>query len=299
MSPWIAAARPKTLPAGVAPVVVGAALASTVSPINWLAVGACLLGSLLIQIGCNFANDAFDALSGADDARRVGPQRAVAAGLISPRGMLAAAGVVLALAFGIGLYLAALGGWPVLMLGLISIVCAIAYTGGPFPLAYHGLGDLFVFAFFGLLATLGTAWIQVAPAGTSEGLLAMPWWWWACAASLGLQASAILTINNIRDLSTDATVGKRTLPVRLGPVPARIYHASLHLLAVAGLLAAWLLTGRAWLLLPGVIASLGGAAVSLAVFRHHGAALNRQLARCAALELVTSLCLVIACSLGP
>lgn len=295
--PWVTAARPKTLPAGVVPVLVGGALAATATGLDFLALAACLLGALLIQIGCNYANDAFDALSGADDERRVGPQRAVAAGLIAPRAMLRAAGAVLALAFAVGCYLSWLGGWPILAAGIVSIGCALAYTGGPFPLAYHGLGDVFVFAFFGLLATLGTAWIQVAPDGV-DGPLGLAPWWWACAAAIGLQATALLTINNIRDRATDRAVGKRTLPVRIGDRAARGYHAALHLAAVACLVAAWRLTGDAWLWWAIAPAALGGAAVSAAVARGTGAALNRQLARCAALESVTGLSLVVGCTVN-
>lgn len=296
MRAWILAARPKTLPAGIAPVAVGVALAATAGATNWLAAAACVAGALLIQIGCNYANDAFDAATGAD-AERIGPQRAVAAGLITPRAMLVAAALVLALAFAVGLYLSALGGWPILALGLVSIACAIAYTGGPFPLAYRGLGDVFVFAFFGLLATLGSAWIQVAPDGAGSGPLAMPWWWWLCAAALGFQAAGILTVNNLRDLPTDAAVGKRTLPVRLGPRGGRIYFALLHLAAVGCLAAAAVLAAAPWLWLPAGVAAVGGAATTLAVARDEGPALNRQLARSAVLELLTGLCIVVACSL--
>lgn len=297
MRVWILAARPKTLPAGIAPVAVGTALASTAVAIDWLAAGACLLGALLIQIGCNYANDALDAATGAD-AQRVGPQRAVAAGLVSPRAMLLAAALVLALAFALGLYLASLGGWPILVLGLVSIACAILYTGGPFPLAYRGLGDLFVFLFFGLFATMGSAWIQVAPTLAVDPAAALPIWWWLSAAALGLQAAGILTVNNLRDLDTDAAVGKRTLPVRLGARAARVYHALLHAAAVGCLIAAAVLVDVLLLWGPVLIAGLGGVAVAVAVARARGPALNRQLARSAGLELVTGLSIVLACTLG-
>jgi len=296
MRAWLLAARPKTLAAGLAPVAVGAAMASSVAGVAWLPAAACAVGALLIQIGCNYANVAFDALRGTDD-QRVGPTRAVASGLVSPRTMLVAAGLVLTAAFVVGLYLTSLGGWPILALGLISIASAIGYTGGPFPLAYHGLGDLFVFAFFGLLATLGTAWIQVSPDGLDGGLLRMPWWWWAVAAALGLEATAILTVNNIRDTPTDRTAGKRTLPVRLGERGARVYHAALHLAATACLITAALLAGRWSLTIPAGIAALGGAALSVAVFAARGAELNRSLARSAVLELVVAMSVVTVCSL--
>jgi len=298
MRHWIAAARPRTLPAGLVPVLVAGGLASTVTQLDYLALAACLGGALLIQIGCNFGNDAFDARRGADGPGRVGPQRAVAAGLVSERAMLLAAAFTLTIALLIGLYLSYLGGWPIFVLGLISIVCALAYTGGPFPLAYHGLGDLFVLAFFGFFAVLGSAWIQVAPDGVADpDLLGMPAWWWLVAAALGLQAAGILTVNNIRDRDGDAAVGKRTMAVRLGPRGSRCYLLLLHLSATGSLAAAAQLAQRPWLLLVAAVAALGGAALALAVWRQSGAALNRYLARSAGLELLTGFGVVAICML--
>jgi 1,4-dihydroxy-2-naphthoate octaprenyltransferase len=301
---WLAATRPKTLAAGCAPVLVGAALGSTAThTVMVLPAIACLAAALLIQIGCNFANDAFDALSGADTDQRQGPRRAVAAGLISARAMLIASALVLALAFAVGLYLAALGGWPLLALGLISIICAIAYTGGPFPLAYHGLGDVFVFVFFGLLATLGTAWVQLAPALAETAtivrapplLLAMPLWWWLSAAALGAQATAILVVNNVRDISTDAVAGKRTLAVRMGRTMSILYLGCLHLGAAAALAAATLCGGPRGLLAAAILACLAGGSLTRSVAQRHGPALNILLAKTALLELLTATVVVIAC----
>ena len=294
LGPWLMATRPKTLAAGLVPVVVGTALAGTAVRIDWLVAVACLVGALLIQIGCNFANDAFDALKGADTPDRVGPQRAVASGLITPRAMFLATGLVLMLAFAVGLFLTTKGGWPILALGVISLVCAVAYTGGPFPLAYIGLGDAFVFLFFGLFAVLGSWWVQVAPHGASgietTGVL--------IAEAIGLQATGIIAVNNLRDIATDTVVGKRTLAVRLGDRASRVYISLLHAGATVCLgLAAWRM--GAWVMaLPAVIAGLGGTLVAVGVARSTGAALNGYLARSAALELITGLSLATALTLA-
>src|SRR6478736_7868516 len=157
---WLEAARPKTLPSAIIPVAVGTALAVAHRTENYASAAICLGFSLLVQIGTNFANDYFDFIQGADTAERVGPRRAVAAGLIAPRTMLVATGLVLGVAFLVGLLLVRTGGWGLLPVGIVSIVCAIAYTGGPFPLGYNGLGDVFVFIFFGLVAVCATFYVQ-------------------------------------------------------------------------------------------------------------------------------------------
>jgi 1,4-dihydroxy-2-naphthoate octaprenyltransferase len=288
ISAWILAARPKTLAAGIVPVAVGVALAGSVGPINWLAAAACFSAALLIQVATNYANDAFDALKGADASDRLGPKRAVASGLITARAMLAATAVLLALAFLVGLYLSYLGGWPIFALGVLSLVCAVAYTGGPFPLAYHGLGDLFVFLFFGLLAVLATAWIQVT--GHEFGL---PVAWRLIAAAIGLQATAIIAVNNIRDIATDRAAGKNTLAVRFGERGSRIYHAALHSAAAACWWIAYAVTENPMVIAPAVISVLGGVGLSAVVFRTAGSSLNRCLALTAALELATGAALVI------
>jgi len=285
---WLMATRPKTLLAGVVPVAVGTALAGQIGPIHWWAAAACLAGSLLIQIGCNFANDAFDGLKGADTPDRLGPTRAVAAGLISARAMLIATGVVLTLAFLVGLYLTTFGGWPILVLGCISLVCAVAYTAGPFPLAYVGLGDLFVLLFFGFFAVLGSLWVQhpnwpFAPMA------------WLIAAAVGLQATAIIAVNNLRDIATDVRVGKRTLAVRLGDRLTRSYYFALHLFAGACLSAAWILGGPQHLWLAAAIALLGGAILAGGDATAQGSALNVYLARTAALQVGTGAAIISAC----
>jgi 1,4-dihydroxy-2-naphthoate octaprenyltransferase len=204
---WIEAARLRTLPAAVVPVLTGTALAHAHGAAHLGRAAICLGFALLVQVGTNFANDYFDFVQGVDTPARVGPRRAVAAGLVSPRRMLAATGLVLGLAFGTGLLLVHEGGWILLPIGSVSIVCALAYTGGPFPLGYHGLGDLFVFVFFGLVAVDTTYFVQagrITPDVTS------------CAAAIGLLAANILVANNYRDLETDRVAGKRTLVVRFG-----------------------------------------------------------------------------------
>jgi len=210
---WIDAARPRTLPAAVAPVLVGTALAWHDHAVIWPAALACLGFALLVQIGTNFANDYYDHLKGADTADRVGPRRAVASGLVAPEVMKSAMTAVFALAFVVGLTLLNFGGWPLLVIGVSSIVCGIAYTGGPYPLGYNGLGDLFVFIFFGLVAVCATYFVQAGEVNSSAII---------CAVGIGLLATNILVANNYRDVETDRRAGKRTLVVRFGRRFARI-----------------------------------------------------------------------------
>lgn len=292
LSHWLTATRPKTLPAGIVPVAVGAACAARVAPLHLPTLFGCGLGALLIQIGCNFANDAFDAQKGADTAARLGPTRAVAAGLISARAMHLAAGLVLVLALGVGVWLSLTAGWPILLVGLCSVVAAVLYTGGPWPYGYHGLGEVFVLVFFGFCAVLGTGWCLLAAAGsTGHGL---PGWWWALAAGVGLQATAILTVNNLRDRSTDAPAGKRTLAVRLGGTATRVEIALLHFAAVLAYATAARSGEIRGLWLAAGVAAAGGAILLLLIARREGRALNPCLAASAALELITGACVVMA-----
>jgi 1,4-dihydroxy-2-naphthoate polyprenyltransferase len=204
---WLEASRPKTLPAAIIPVMVGTALAYAHRSADLGKAVVCLVFALLVQIGTNFANDYFDFVQGADTPARVGPRRAVAAGLISPRAMLTATWIVLGAAFAVGLLLVREGGWVLLPIGVVSIACAIAYTGGPFPLGYNGLGDVFVFVFFGLVAVCTTFFVQTG--GVTPDVV-------SCAAAVGLLAANILVANNYRDVETDARAGKKTLVVRFG-----------------------------------------------------------------------------------
>lgn len=223
LSIWIEATRPRTLPAAVAPVIVGTALAWRDGEAKWGAAAVCLGFALLIQIGTNFANDYYDYKKGADTAERVGPRRAVASGLIKPEAMRVAMIAVFVAAFALGLTLLAYGGWPLLMIGVASIACGVAYTGGPYPLAYHGLGDVFVFVFFGLVATGATAFVQTGRI-TAASLVA--------GAAAGALATNILVANNYRDVETDAKAGKRTLLVRWGRGYGRAQFAFAHGVAV-------------------------------------------------------------------
>jgi 1,4-dihydroxy-2-naphthoate octaprenyltransferase len=242
---WIEAARPKTLPAAVVPVMVGTAVAAAHRSADYGKAAICLLFALLVQVGTNFANDYFDFVKGADTPARVGPRRAVAAGLIAARTMLGATWLVLGAAFLVGLLLVREGGWILLPVGIVSIACAIAYTGGPFPLGYNGLGDVFVFIFFGLVAVDTTFYVQaggLAPDATS------------CAAAVGLLAANILVANNYRDVETDARAGKKTLVVRFGRKFALWQYALSHGVALL-CPAALIIHGYRWpVLLPLLLA---------------------------------------------
>jgi len=242
---WIGAARPRTLPAAIAPVIVGSALAYRDGVFDGRAAGLCLLFSLLIQIGTNFANDYYDFVKGADHAGRVGPRRAVAAGLVTPATMKWAMIVVFAIAFAIGLLLIAWGGVWLIAVGIASIVSGIAYTGGPWPLAYNGWGDVFVFIFFGLVAVTITYFVQAHHVGP------LPF---AAAVPIGLLAANILVVNNYRDVETDAAAGKRTLVVRFGRRAARIQFATSLGIAFASPVAFAAVLRSVWLLLPLLLA---------------------------------------------
>jgi 1,4-dihydroxy-2-naphthoate octaprenyltransferase len=216
--------RPRTLPAAVAPVLVGSALAWRAGAFSLAAALLCLAFALLVQIGANFANDYYDFLHGADTHERVGPVRAVAAGLVSPTAMRRAMWLAFGLAFATGLALIAWGGWWLAAVGIASIACAIAYTGGPYPLGYHGLGDVFVFLFFGLVAVGVTFYVQAGCIAGSS----------LCAgAAVGALATNILLVNNYRDAATDAKAGKRTVVVRFGRRYARGQFAAAHAIAAA------------------------------------------------------------------
>lgn len=218
MRAWILAARPPTLWAAVAPVLVGSALAVSAEVFRFDAFLVVLIAAVAIQIGVNFANDLADAERGADTEERIGPQRAVASGLISANRMRAATAFVFGIAAGCGLYLAWLAGWVILVIGVLSILAALGYTAGPYPYGYHGFGEVFVFVFFGLVATVGTRYVydQTAPAEA----------WW-CGVAMGSLAAAILVANNVRDIDTDGEAGKNTLAVKLGRRGAGRLYAGL------------------------------------------------------------------------
>ena len=244
-SVWIEATRPKTLPAAVAPVLVGTALAAHGGSADYAAAGLCLLFALLIQIGTNFANDYYDFIQGADSASRVGPRRAVAAGLVRPEVMKRAMVAVFALAFAVGLGLIAWGGPGLIVIGVASIACGVAYTGGPFPLGYNGLGDLFVFVFFGLVAVGATFFVQTGEVTVDAILAAIP---------IGLLAANILVVNNYRDVDTDRAAGKRTLVVRFGRGAARAQFDASLVVALAMPFVFWARGFSPWVLAPLLLA---------------------------------------------
>jgi 1,4-dihydroxy-2-naphthoate octaprenyltransferase len=277
---WMLAARVRTLPAAAAPVIVGTGAAIGTGSFALFPALAALVGALLLQIGANFANDLFDFLRGADTAERVGPVRVTQAGLLSPRQVRAGIWAVFAAAALIGVYLIVVGGWPVVLIGLAAILAAIAYTGGPFPLGYHGLGEIFVFLFFGLAAVGGTYYVQ---AGRMDAVA-----WWA-APPMGLLAVAIIVVNNLRDIATDRAAGKRTLAVRCGERATQGEYVTLLAIAylvppamwVAGVASAWAMLALLSLpLVSPLLRRLRG---------ERGRALNGVLAGTARLELVYGL----------
>lgn len=214
--PWVAGARPRTLPASAVPVVVGTAVAYAGGQVIWWRAVVALVVSVALQVGTNYANDYSDGVRGTDDAR-VGPVRLVASGLKSPSAVKRAAAVSFAAAAVAGLVLAAFSGWWLILVGAASIAAGWFYTGGPRPYGYAGFGELFVFVFFGLVATAGTAYVQMEQLTALSGL---------AAAAVGLLAVALLVVNNLRDIPGDTSSGKRTLAVRVGaPATRRLYVA--------------------------------------------------------------------------
>ena len=241
---WLIAARPQTLPAAAAPVIVGVGLAIESGVFAPLPALAAFVGAALIQVGTNFANDYYDAIQGADTDDREGFTRVVASGLIKPAEVKRAMWLTFAAAIGVGTYLVAVGGVPIVAIGLASVAAGIAYTGGPYPLGYHGLGDLFVFVFFGVIAVTGTYYVQAAalvdgtfPLWIPDGTVTLA----AVVASLPVAALStnILVVNNVRDREEDANTGKRTLAVRFGYRFSRLQY--LALVALAYLTPFWFL----------------------------------------------------------
>lgn len=268
---WLTAARPRTLPAAIAPVLVGTAAA--VAADDELRVGAfvaALVGSVFIQIGTNLANDYSDARRGADTLDRLGPVRVTAAGLVAPRRVLAATWLAFGVAVAAGIYLAAVAGPEILAVGAASILAGVLYTGGPRPYGYAGLGEAFVFLFFGVVAVNGSYFVQVERLDLLPALLAIP---------VGLLAAAILVVNNVRDIDTDRRAGKLTLAVRLGRERTRRAYAAIVVIAYASLPLALLAgDGSAWGLLALATLPLAVGPVRAVLTRSDGPALNAALA---------------------
>lgn len=263
---WAAGARPRTLPAAVVPVAVGAGVAAGAGDgfgddVVWWRVAAALAVSLLLQIGVNYANDYSDGVRGTDDVR-VGPLRLVASGTASPGAVKRAALGTLGLAGIVGLSLAVATSWWLVVVGLAAILAAWGYTGGPRPYGYLGFGELFVFVFFGLVATVGTTYVAIERVPTVA---------WPAAVAVGLLACALLVVNNLRDIPTDRAAGKRTLAVRLGDAPTRRFYVALVVVAVACAVAC--AVSRPWAVL-----ALAGLAVAIGPIRRVlGGAAGRDL----------------------
>jgi len=274
---WFLATRPRTLVAGVVPVAVGSALAYREHVFAFFPALAALIGALFIQIGTNLVNDYFDFKRGADTVDRLGPPRATQQGWLTPRAVFTGAMVCFGLAFAVGLYLVSVAGWPLVVIGLCSLGAGYAYTGGPFPLAYNGLGDVFVLVFFGFVAVGGTYFVQ-AHAVTPMSLLA--------AVPVGLLGVALLAVNNTRDQKTDAAAGKRTLVVRFGPSFGKAEYIACLVLSALVPLGLWL-SGAAtpfvmlsWLAIPLAAPPLK------TLLTQTGSALNAALAGTARLQLI-------------
>ena len=281
------AARVRTLPAAIAPVLVGTALAGYLGVFHPLRFIAALVGAIFIQVGTNLSNDYSDARRGADAEDRLGPVRVTAGGLVPPKRVLVATYMSFGVAVLAGVYLVAVAGWQLLLVGGASILAGVLYTGGPRPYGYEGLSELFVFLFFGIVAVAGSFFVQVKH---------LQWEAFALAVPVGLLAAGILVVNNVRDVDTDRRAGKRTLAVRLGRARAREMFAVIVYLAYLLTPVTWLfgpLSG--WLLLPWLTLPLAAAIVRTVRNHTDGPSLNEALARTGMLQL--AFCMLLAAGL--
>ncbi len=280
---WLMAARPRTLPTGAAPVLVGTALAQAAGTFHLLRFLAALVGALFIQVGANLSNDYSDARRGADTEDRLGPVRVTAGGLVPPRQVLVATYVAFGVAVLAGAYLIAVAGVEIALVGVASILAGVLYTGGPRPYGYEGLGEVFVFLFFGVAAVAGSYFAQTER-----------WDWEAFALSVpvGLLAASLLVVNNVRDADTDRRAGKRTLAVRLGRDRTRTLYAAMLAVAFATVAVPWLAGSLdAWILLSWLTVPIAVRLVQTVREHADGPALNRALAGTALLELMFCLLL--------
>ena len=281
------AARPRTLPAAIAPVLVGTALAGYENVFHPLRFVAALLGAIFIQVGTNLSNDYSDARRGADADDRLGPVRVTAGGLVPPRQVLVATYVSFGLAVLAGAYLIAVAGWQLLLVGAASILAGVAYTGGPRPYGYEGLGELFVFLFFGIVAVAGSYFVQVTH---------LEWEAFALAVPVGLLAAAILVVNNFRDIDSDRRAGKRTLAVRLGRERTRVLYAAIVYLAFVLAPVVWIFGPlKPWVLLPWLTIVLAAGVVRTVRNRTDGPSLNQALAQTGMLQL--TFCMLLSAGL--
>lgn len=285
LNAWVTAARPRTLPAAFAPVMVGSVLAYADAAFSWLPAAAALMVALTLQVGVNLANDYFDYIKGVDTEKRLGPVRVTQSGLLSPRQVKTGMTVFLALSTIPGIYLLTTGGWPVIFVGTAALISALAYSGGPFPLASNGLGDVFVFLFFGLVAVCGTYFVQAGRVSPTAVAL---------ATIVGLLITAILVVNNLRDIDTDRAAGKRTLAVMIGPGGTKLEYTLLIAGAYFGLLTMWFAGAvSVWALLPLLSLPLSMSLIQKIWRGTAGPELNRLLGATANLAFVFSLLLSI------
>jgi 1,4-dihydroxy-2-naphthoate octaprenyltransferase len=284
---WVMAARVRTLPAAVAPVLVGTSLALGAGHFAAPAFLAALLGAVFIQVGTNLSNDYSDARRGADADDRLGPVRVTAGGLVPPTQVLIATYVSFGLAVVFGIYLIVVAGWQLLLVGAASILAGVLYTGGPRPYGYEGLGEVFVFLFFGVVAVAGSFFVQVEH---------LQWEAFALSVPVGLLAAAILVVNNVRDIDSDRRAAKRTLAVKLGRQRTRAMHAGVVYLAYLLTPVTWLFgPTTAWVLLPWLTLPLAASVIRIVRSRTDGPSLNGALAQSGMLQL--SFCMLLSAGL--
>ncbi len=284
---WLMAARVRTLPAAIAPVLVGTALAGYGHVFHPLRFLAALVGAVFIQVGTNLSNDYSDARRGADAEDRLGPVRVTAGGLVPPQRVLVATYISFGVAVLAGVYLIAVAGWELVLVGAASILAGVLYTGGPRPYGYEGLGELFVFLFFGIVAVAGSYFVQVKH---------LHWEALALAVPVGLLAAAILMVNNVRDIDSDRRAEKRTLAVRLGRSRARTLFATMVYVSYLLTPITWLFGPlRAWVLLPWLTLPVAATIVRTVRNRTDGASLNQALAQTGLLQL--AFCTVLSAGL--
>jgi len=278
---WIEAARPKTLWASFAPVLIGIAMAYSDGKWDLVIAVLTMFSAVLIQVGTNFANDYFDYFKGADTKERIGPVRATGSGRVKPETMKIAFLITFALSILFGLYLIGRGGWPILVIGTFSVLFGILYTGGPFPLGYKGLGDIFVLVFFGPVAVGGTYYLQTLEINYTVILAGL---------SPGLISTALLTVNNLRDIHTDKEAGKRTLAVRFGPIFARAeYILSMLLACIMPLILLIVDPAHPYSLTAILVIVLAGPPVKAVLFDEISAELNKVLAQTGKILLIYSI----------
>ena len=285
MNPWILAARPRTLGAAVIPVLAGGALAFAAGNLDPMAMVLIIACAVLIQIATNYFNDAIDHAKGADTAERIGPTRVTSSGLLAPRTVMTGGAACLALAVVLSIPLVLHGGWPIVVIGIFSLFFAYAYTGGPFPLAYLGLGEIFVVLFFGIIAVAGTFYLNTLELSSAAVLAGL---------QIGLHSSVLLAVNNLRDIDSDRAANKRTLAARFGLTFARRENGTL-VMAPFVLGIAWLPLGYLWaFLLPLMTLPLAWWLARACLIANPDRSVNQLLAQAAALHAAFGLLLAFA-----